>query len=245
MCEPTDLTGRVVLVTGASRGLGAALARAFSATGASVAISARTVSSLEALAEEIRRGGGRCHVRSVDVRDAHAVERWVRDVARELGGLHTLVNNASVLDPRVPLVGVRPEDWTETLAINLTGPFLTARVAAPIMAEGGGGSIINVSSGAAIPPRREWGAYAVSKHALEGLSRNLAAELDGTGVRVNCVDPGAMRTGMRAAAYPDENPEDVLPPAEVAGVFLWLASEASRGVTGSRFRAADWTGPPA
>src|SRR5690554_1975855 len=108
------------------------------------------------------------------------------------------------------------------------------------MLPAGNGSIINVSSGAAIPPRPGWGAYAVSKYALEGFSRNLAAELEGSGIRVNIVDPGAMRTDMRAAAYPDEDPGTLKEPEAIAPLFLWLAGDGSQGTTGQRFQADEW-----
>jgi NAD(P)-dependent dehydrogenase (short-subunit alcohol dehydrogenase family) len=115
-------------------------------------------------------------------------------------------------------------EWRRTLEVNLTGAFLVTRAVLPHLRAAGAGSIINVSSGAALPPRRSWGAYAVAKQALDGLSLNLAAELEGSGIRVNVVDPGSMRTPMRAAAY----------------LFLWLASDASAGVTGRRLRADEW-----
>jgi NAD(P)-dependent dehydrogenase (short-subunit alcohol dehydrogenase family) len=234
------VNGKVVLVTGASRGLGAALATAFGRAGARVAIGARDAEALAGLAAEVRRSGAACHAAALDVRDERSVRDWVRSATSELGAPSVLINNASVLGPRVPLAEHGIAAWRGTLDINLTGAFLATRAVLPSMLEQGDGSIVNVSSGAAVPPRVRWGAYAVSKHALEGFSRNLAEELKDTGVRVNLVDPGAMRTEMRAAAYPDEDPATVKTPEDTTGVFLWLASGASRGVTGQRFRADEW-----
>jgi NAD(P)-dependent dehydrogenase (short-subunit alcohol dehydrogenase family) len=242
MAERPGLRERTVMITGASRGLGAALARAFGEAGAAVAVCGREAAALERVAAEVRAGGGRCTARVVDVRDAAALDGWVAAVEAEWGSPSVLINNASILGPRVPLAEHPADAWREVMDVNLTGAFFAARAVLPSMTARGEGSIVNVSSGAAVPPRRAWGAYAVSKAALEAFSRNLAAELEGTGVRVNVVDPGAMRTGMRATAYPDEDPDTLDPPASVAGVFLWLAGDASRGVSGERFRAAEWTG---
>lgn len=151
-----------------------------------------------------------------------------------------LVNNASVLGPRVPLVQHSVDEWRRTLAVNLDGTFVATRATVPRMLSAGGGSVINVSSGAALPPRASWGAYAVSKAAVEAFTINLAAELEGTGVRANIVDPGAMRTSMRAAAYPDEDPERLRTPAAAVDVFVWLAGPDSGGVSGQRFTVGNW-----
>lgn len=242
----SEMEAGAVLITGASRGLGAALARAFGAAGGRVAVCARDAAALRPVAEAVRRAGGECLARAVDVADEAAVSAWVEEAARELGRPRVLINNASVLGPRVPLVEHPVDQWRATLDVNLTGAFVTARACLPAMLSAGDGVIVNVSSGAALPPRRHWGAYAVAKAALEALTANLAAELEGTGVRVNAVDPGAMRTGMRAAAYPDEDPGDVKPPEAIAELFLWLASDRARGVTGQRFQADRWRpGSPA
>ena len=173
--------------------------------------------------------------------DPLAVAEWVEETVRRLGPPSVLVNNASLLGPRVPLAEYPLEDWRDVLRVNLTGAFAVTRAVLPHLREAGGGSIVNVTSGAAVGPRENWGAYAVSKHALEGWSLNLAKELEGTGIRVNLVDPGSMRTGMRAAAYPSEDPRSLKTPRDAAGVFLWLAGEGAAGVTGRRFRADDWS----
>jgi len=237
--EP-DLSGRTVLITGASRGLGAALAIRFAQAGARLGICARDASALERVASAVRDAGADCLATGCDVGDAAEVDRWVRSAEERLGAPAVLVNNASVLGPRVPLAEHDVDEWRRTIEVNLTGAFLATRAVLRPMLGAGGGSIINVSSGAAIPPREAWGAYAVSKHALEGFSLNLAEELAGTGVRVNIVDPGAMRTEMRAEAYPDEDPLTLKTPEDRTGVFLWLASDDAANVSGQRFRADDW-----
>lgn len=239
-----DLGGLTVAITGASRGLGAALAEAFAERGARLSLCARSPDALHAVEDRVRELGADCLARPVDVAIPTEVERWVEETAQRLAPPDVLVNNASVLGPRTSLASYPMEEWSRVLAVNLTGAFAASRAVLPHMLSRGRGSIINVSSGAAVPPRVNWGAYAVSKQALEGLTRNMAEELKGTGVRVNTVDPGAMRTRMRAEAYPQEDPDTVKTPVEIAELFLWLASDASRAVTGERFRADDWRREP-
>lgn len=235
-----DLAGRVILVTGAGRGLGRALARIFTECNARVAACARTVADLESLSGEL--GDADHLVAPVDVTDATQLERFVRAAVDRWGRIDGLVNAAAVLDPRRPLSDVSLDSWRRVLDVNLTGVFLACRAALPHM-RARGGSIVNVSSGVGDRPRTRWGAYAVSKWALEGFSWNLAEEQRDQGVRVNVVDPGRMRTGMRRSAYPDEDPDTLPDPAEVAPVFLWLMDAESAGVTGQRFVAQDWTPP--
>lgn len=230
----------MVLITGASRGLGAAVAEELSRLGHPVALCARGGDELDRVAGRIREAGGRCLARAVDVTDAPAVGRWIDDAASELGPPRVLINNASVLGPRSPLGDYPLDEWRGAIDVNLNGVFIASRLTVPRMLEEGRGSIVNVSSGAAIPPRERWGAYAVSKAAVEVLTLNLAKELEGTGVRVNSVDPGAMRTPMRAAAYPEEDPLRLKTPEETTGVFAWLAGDASQGVTGRRLSAERW-----
>ncbi|HUH14091.1 MAG TPA: SDR family oxidoreductase [Longimicrobiales bacterium] len=237
-----ELRGQVVLVTGASRGLGRALALAFARAGARVAVCARGAGGLEDTVTAVRALGGEALGRTADVTDAPAMRAFVAHVEARWGGVGALVNNASILDARLPLRDVELADWRSVLEVNLTGALIASQAVLPGMRARGTGSIINVSSGVANEPRAEWGAYAVSKAALEALTWNMAREEGGGGVRVNAVDPGRMRTPMRATAYPDEDPATVPEPSEVAGIFLWLASAGSTGVTGQRFRAAGWDG---
>lgn len=229
-----------VLITGASRGLGKSLAMEFARRGHPVALCARGRDELERVASEVRGLGVDCVSETVDVADAGAVERWVAAAARELGAPAVLINNASVLGPRVKLADYPADAWTRAVAVNLNGTFFASRAVAPLMGGAGGGAIINVSSGAAIPPRSGWGAYAVSKAAVEALTRNMARELAEAGIRVNAVDPGAMRTGMRAEAYPDEDPARLKTPEETTGVFVWLAGPEAKEVTGERISADEW-----
>ena len=228
------------MITGASRGLGRSLAEAFVAGGARVVLCARGETELSAVAEALEAAGGEVEWGALDVTDAEAVAALMGRAEKRWGAVDVLVNNASVLGGRHRLADQPLEEWRAVLDVNVTGALVASRAVLPGMRERGAGSIINVSSGVGDQPRAEWGAYAVSKWALEALSWNLALEEGEAGVRVNVVDPGRMRTDMRRSAYPDEDPGTLPDPAEVTPVFLWLASPASAGVTGERFRAQGW-----
>lgn len=231
----------MVLITGAGRGLGRALALVLAGCNARVAACSRTASDLDSLSDEL--GDADHLIAPIDVTDATQLERFVRAAAERWGRIDGLINGAAVLDSRRPLRDVSLDSWRRVLDVNLTGAFLACRAVLPRMREHGG-SIVNVSSGVGDRPRTRWGAYAVSKWALEGFSWNLAEEERDRGVRVNVVDPGRMRTEMRRSAYPDEDPDTLPEPVEVTPVFAWLLDPASAHVTGQRFVAQDWT-PPA
>lgn len=232
--------GRSVLVTGASRGLGRALALAFARAGARLVACSRDATDMERVVAEIRQAGADCIARAANVTDAGAVAALVAEAECRWGAIDVLINNASVLGPRVPLRDHDPDDWRAALDVNLTGAWICCRAVLPGMRRAGRGSIINVTSSVGDEPRAGWGIYAVSKWALEGLTWNLALEEAGRGIRVNAVNPGGMRTKMREDAYPEEDPESVPAPDEAVDVFLWLASEAAAGVTGQRFEARGW-----
>lgn len=237
-----ELRGKVVMVSGGSRGLGAALARRYAEEGADLSICARSAGELEEVRERVAATGARCRAVAADVSREEEVERWVSETLEAFGRADTLVNNASVLGPLVPVAEFPVPDWRRVLEVNLTGPFLCARAAVPHLRETRG-SIVNVSSGVGDHGRPEWGAYSVSKNGLEALSEILAGELEADGVRVNVVDPGAMRTEMRARAYPEEDPARLPAPYDVTDVFVYLASDRSAGVTGRRFRAREFELP--
>ncbi len=234
-----ELEGKVAMVSGGSRGLGAALARRFAEEGADVSICARGADELAAVAEEVRALGRRCVAVPADVADAGDVERWMEATVEELGGVDVLVNNASLLGPLVPIEEFPGDAWRDVLEVNLTGAFLCARAAVGPLRESGG-TMIHVSSGVGDHGRPEWGAYCVSKNGLEALAEMMAGELEEDGVRVHAVDPGAMRTEMRATAYPEEDPETLPTPYEVTDAFVWLASDRAADVTGRRIRAQEF-----
>jgi NAD(P)-dependent dehydrogenase (short-subunit alcohol dehydrogenase family) len=232
------LEGKVALVTGASQGLGRALALSCAKEGANLVISSRSADALEAVAKEARALGVEVLAVPADVSRSEDVQELVDATAERFGKIDVLVNNAGLLGPRVRIEDYPEGDWRSVLDANLTGPFLVSKAAIPHMPEGA--SVVNVTSGVSIEGRAEWGAYSVSKFGLEGLTQILAAELKDRGIRANSVDPGGMRTDMRAAAYPDEDPKTRITPEENTAVFIYLASDESREVTGERFKAQEF-----
>lgn len=234
-----QLENKVAMITGGSSGLGAALARRFAEEGAEVSICGRREEALTAACRDVEAAGGGCMGVVADVTDPDAVQRWIELTMAELGPVDVFVNNASVLGERVSIESYPLDTWRDVIEVNLTGAFVSARAIAPYLRDTKG-SLINVSSGVGDHGRPYWGAYCVSKNGLEALSEMMAGELEESGVRVNVVDPGSMRTTMRAAAYPDEDPETLPDPYEVTDVFVYLASERSVDVNGQRFRAKEF-----
>lgn len=238
--------GKHIMITGASKGLGRQLALDFAREGAAaLVLVARSADRLYQVKEEIRILAPRARVLALaaDLRHGQAVERVAAAALDGFEGrVDVLINNASTLgpSPMPSLLDYPPEEFRRVLEVNLIAPFLLARKLLPGMLSHGG-SLINVTSDAGVTGYAGWGAYGISKFGLEGLSQTWAAELDGTGIRVNWVDPGDMDTDMHRAADPEGDPTGWAAPADVTEVFLWLASDAAREVTGKRFRAQeDW-----
>ena len=232
------LQGKVALVTGASQGLGRALALAYTKEGASLVVNSRSDEGIRPVAEEVEGLGAEVLAVAADVSRGEDARRLVDEAVGRFGGIDVLVNNAGLLGPRVAVEEYPEEEWRRVIDANLTGPYLVSKAAIPHLRNGA--SIINVVSGVSVEGRAEWGAYSVSKFGVEGLSQILAAELEGRGVRSNAVDPGGMRTEMRAAAYPQEDPQTRVTPEENTAVFVYLASDESKGVTGRRFKAQEF-----
>jgi NAD(P)-dependent dehydrogenase (short-subunit alcohol dehydrogenase family) len=232
------LQGKVALVTGASQGLGRALALAYTKEGASLVVNSRSDEGIRPVAEEVEGLGAEVLAVAADVSRGEDARRLVDEAVGRFGGIDVLVNNAGLLGPRVVIEEYPEEEWRRVIDANLTGPYLVSKAAIPHLRNGA--SIINVVSGVSVEGRAEWGAYSVSKFGVEGLSQILAAELEGRGVRSNAVDPGGMRTEMRAAAYPQEDPQTRITPEENTAVFVYLASDESKGVTGRRFKAQEF-----
>ena len=232
------LEGKVALITGAGKGLGRALVLACAREGARVVINARSEESIRPVAEEVESSGAEALALVADVSESAEVERMVDAAVQRFGRIDVLFNNAGVLGPRVAIVEYPEDEWRRVIDANLTGPFLVSKAVIPHMPEGG--SIVNVVSGVSVEGRAAWGAYSVSKFGVEGLTQILSSELEERGIRVNAVDPGGMRTGMRAAAYPEEDPTTRITPEENTDVFLYLASDESKGVTGQRFKAQEF-----
>ena len=240
------LEGKNILITGASQGLGRELALVFAKEGAaSLALAARHRQPLGKVRDEIATIAPEAEVLAIeaDMSKAKDIERLIATTLEAFGGrLDVLVNNASTIGPSpMPYLLDYPlEDFQNVLHTNLLGPFLLTKNLLPAMIENGG-SIINVTSDAGATGYPGWGAYGISKFGLEGMSQTWAAELEETAVRVNWVDPGNMNTAMHRAAEPEEDPNEWANPADVTGVFVFLASDESDKITGRRFRAQeDW-----
>lgn len=234
------LEGKIALITGGSRGIGKAIAMAYARAGARVFICARKSVDLEQTAKEIRSIGGEVKGCAVDLSKEKEVKRLVKDVVQHYGTVHILVNNASILGPRVPIAHYPLAAWEEVLKVNLTAIFLLTKEILELMIPQREGSIINLSSGVGRVGKARWGAYAASKFGVEGFTQVLADEIKEWNIRVNAVNPGGTRTDMRARAYPGEDPMTLPTPDEIAEVFLYLGSTDSQAVTGKSFEARDW-----
>ncbi len=240
-----QIRGTGALVTGASRGLGRALAEALAAKGVRVAMVARDAGPLADAVATIRGRGGIAHAIAADIADKSAVHRIAGQAQGLVGELGIVVHNASTLGP-VPLrllLDTECEDLAAVLESNLIGPFRLTKIVAGAMALRGDGVIVHVSSDAAVEPYPRWGAYGVSKAAQDHLSRIFAAELAGTGVRVLAVDPGEMDTKMHADAVPDADRAALQRPADVAARIVEMIEDATRAPSGARLVAPAWRQP--
>lgn len=216
------LSGRIALVTGASRGIGRAVAERFAAEGAELILVGRTQGALEEVDDAIRAAGGRASLVPGDLTEPGIIERMGAAVFERWGRLDVLVGNAAVLGTLTPVPHIDPAVWDQVLAVNLTANFRLIRAFDPLLRAADGGRAVFLTSGVS-GGRAYWGTYAVSKAALEALVRTYAEEVAKTSVRVNLVNPGATRTRMRATAYPGEDPQALKPPEAVADAILALA----------------------
>jgi NAD(P)-dependent dehydrogenase (short-subunit alcohol dehydrogenase family) len=239
------LDRKVALITGGSRGIGKAVAAGYAREGAAVFLCGRNDLDVKKAIADIEGASGRASGCAGDVGKIEDVRRIVQSTIAQFGSIDVLVNNASMLGPRVPITDYPVEAWEEVLRVNLTGIFLMSQeVVKKVMIPKRQGSIINVSSGVGRIGKARWGAYGASKFGVEGLTQGLAEELKDLGIRVNAVNPGPTRTEMRAMAYPDEDPLTLPAPDDVIPVFVYLASEDSRNVTGQSFDAQKWLKQP-
>jgi len=220
------LAGRVALITGASRGIGAAVARRFAVEGAHVVLTARTVAGLEEVDDQIRAAGGSATLVPLDLRDHDAIDRLGPALLERYRRLDILVGNAGLLGTLTPIAQVKPSEWAEVLDVNVTANWRLIRILDPLLRASPSGRALFVTSSVGSKPRAYWAAYAVSKAALEMLAKTYAAEVEKTNLRVNLIDPGRTRTRMRAKAYPGEDPMTLKTPDEITDAFVALAEPA-------------------
>jgi NAD(P)-dependent dehydrogenase (short-subunit alcohol dehydrogenase family) len=235
-----DLNGVGALVTGGSRGLGAALAQELASKGARIVVTARSEGELEGVAAGIRTAGGVAHAVVADVGDKEGTYRVAGTAAALVGPIDLLVNNASELG-KVPLrylLDTDCEDLSRVLEVNLVGPFRLSKAILGSMVLRGRGMLVNITSDASLAPYPTWGAYGSSKAALDHLGRIWAAELEGTGVRVLTVDPGEMNTRMHADAIPDADPSTLADPRAVARRIVAMIAQGETIVSGARVEAS-------
>jgi NAD(P)-dependent dehydrogenase (short-subunit alcohol dehydrogenase family) len=216
------LTGRIALVTGASRGIGYAIALALARQGAHIVALARTTGGLEELDDAVKAAGGTASLVPLDLRKPEGLDQLGQVVFDRWKRLDILVGNAGVLGRLSPLGHIEPKTWEEVMAVNLTANWRLIRSFDPLLRQSDAGRAVFMTSGAARTIFAYWGAYAVSKAGLEALAKTYAAETVKTAIKVNLLNPGPIRTRMRAQAMPGEDPETLPPPEAVAEAFLPL-----------------------
>ena len=222
------LKDRIALITGASRGIGRAVALSFAQEGAHVLLLARSRKPLEELDDQIRTGGGKATLIPLDLADGRAIDAIGPSLFERFGRLDVLVGNAAILGRLSPLPHIPAEHWDRSLAINVTANWRLIRTLDPLLRRSESGRVIFVTSGVARSARAYWAPYSVSKAALEALAKTYANETSDSPIKVNLVDPGATATRMRAEAYPGEDQTTLRTPEEVTERFVALAM-------------ADWT----
>ena len=221
--EPGCLSGKIALITGASRGIGAAVAERFASEGAHLVLAARTIGGLEEVDDAVRAAGGSATLVPVDLRDFVKIDELAAALFERWGRLDILVGNAAEFGVFSPLGHIDPETWTEVMDLNLTANWRLIRAMDPLLRAAPAGRAIFVTSGVARGVFPYWGPYAVGKAGLEMLVKIYAGEIAKTRVRANLIDPGIVRTRLRARAFPGEDPRRLPPPESVADAFLTLA----------------------
>jgi NAD(P)-dependent dehydrogenase (short-subunit alcohol dehydrogenase family) len=239
--RPDLLEGRVILVTGAGRGIGAAAARTYAAHGATVLLLGKTEANLNDVYDEIEAAGApRPVVIPFDLEAAqpHQYEELAAMIEAEFGRLDGVLHNASIIGPRTPIEQLRGEQFMQVMHVNVNATFMLTTALLPVLKRSPDASIAFTSSSVGRKGRAYWGAYGVSKFATEGLMQTLADEIDGLGsIRANSINPGATRTDMRAQAYPAEDPTNNPTPEQIMPVYLYLMGPDSKGINGQALDA--------
>lgn len=236
--QPTEncLAGKVILVTGAGAGIGRVAALTYARYGATVLLLGRTSSKLEAVYDEIEQAGGKQPAilpMDLEKADYNEMQRLERLIDNEFGQLDGLLNNASILGQLTPLESYDIDTFTKVMTINCTATFMLTQALLPLLKDAKQASIIFTSSTVGTYPRAFWGAYALSKQAVEGMSDIFTQETKNTTtLRFNCINPGGTRTNMRAHAYPGENPMSLKTPEDIMAGYVYLMSDSSIGVRG-------------
>jgi NAD(P)-dependent dehydrogenase (short-subunit alcohol dehydrogenase family) len=235
------LAGRVAVVTGATRGLGRACALALGAAGAQVIALGRTQGALEELDDEIQtRGGPRATLVPLDLTDGAAIDALGGAIFQRHGRLDILVHAAAMMGGLRPVAHIPPELWEKIVSVNLTSAFRLIRSLEPLMRASDAGRAIFVTAAPAAQPKAFWGSYAATKAALEALARSWADEVDVSPLRIAIVDPGPMRTRLRAEAYPGEDSQTLPDPADIAPMILELCLSPDPGAPAETLEFRRW-----
>jgi NAD(P)-dependent dehydrogenase (short-subunit alcohol dehydrogenase family) len=238
---PDLLKERVILVTGAGDGIGAAAAKSFAAHGATVILLGRTIRKLEKVYDAIEAAGGpqpAIYPMNLEGASPKDYDDLATTLDQEFGRLDGLLHNASELGTLTPLGQYDLEKWTQVMQVNLNAPYLLTRATLDLLKQSDDASLVFTSSSVGRKGRAYWGAYGISKAANENMMQIWADELEAnTNIRVNSINPGATRTRMRATAYPGEIPETVPLPEEIMPAYLYLMGPDSKGITGQQIDA--------
>jgi len=239
--SPDLLKDRVILVTGAGDGIGAAAAKSFAAHGATVILLGRTVRKLEEVYDAIEAAGhpqAAIYPLNLEGAGAEDYENMAENIEKEFGRLDGLLHNASMLGGLTPLGQYDPKKWGKVMQINLNAPYLMTRACLGVLNKSTDASVVFTSSSVGRQGRAYWGAYGISKAAVENMMQIWADELEAnTPIRVNSINPGATRTRMRAKAYPGEDPNTIPKPEDIMAAYLYLMGPDSKDVTGQQFDA--------
>ncbi len=231
------LKGRIALITGASRGIGSAIAQRFAMEGAHTVLTARTVGGLEDTDDTIRKiNGTESTLVPLDLTESDTIDQLGAALHERFGRIDIVIGNAGTLGELTPVNHLEPTTWDNIIALNVTANYRLIRSMDPLLKASDAGRAIFVTSRAAVDLNPFWGGYAASKAALEVLVKTYAQEVQHTNIRVNLVDPGRQQTAMRAKAFPGENPKNLRQPDEMTGVFVDLA-ESNFGQNGRTFEA--------
>jgi len=233
------LSGKIALVTGASRGLGRAISLALARDGAHVIISGRTTGALEELDDEIAKFGGTATILALDLRNGDKLDQLGPSLYQRWQHLDIFVANAAILGPLSPLAHVTADAWASVMETNLTANWRLIRTLNPLLQRAEAGRVLFVTSRAAHGKNAYWGPYAIAKAGLEALASTYAAEIESTPIRVATLDPGAMSTGMRAKAFPGEDAATLPAPEDVAPLAVKLVLPTSHS-NGELVRYRDW-----
>ena len=233
------LEGRYALVTGASRGIGRAIAKALARTGAHVIALARTTGALEELDDEIKAEGGSATLIPVDITNSEAIDQLAPALQSRFGKLDIFVANAGALNDLCPVTDVERKVWASMLDVNLTANWHLTKVLDPLLRQSDQGRVVYVSTNTTNTHKPFWGAYTVAKAGLEALAKTYANEVASTNIRVNIINPGATRTSMRAKAMPGEDPMTLPHPDEVAELILYMVMPNFTD-NGSKINYRDW-----